>query len=149
MVSSEQMLVRVWDEHADPFSQAVKTTMSRLRAKLGRSAAIQTVARSGYRIAECPQYLPTTDPAPALPAGHRPRTPDPVVRRCLPRVRRRPVSGHLCAGRAVTAVGQVGSGVGDARQRGIGRSDVKAQLVEQQRSTDLHQLLVGCGSPSR
>jgi DNA-binding response OmpR family regulator len=35
VVSSEQLLERVWDEHADPFSQAVKTTMSRLRAKLG------------------------------------------------------------------------------------------------------------------
>jgi DNA-binding response OmpR family regulator len=50
VVSSEQLLVRVWDEHADPFSQAVKTTMSRLRAKLGDPPAIDTVAKSGYRI---------------------------------------------------------------------------------------------------
>jgi DNA-binding response OmpR family regulator len=49
-VSSEQLLERVWDEAADPFSQAVKTTMSRLRAKLGDPPIIETVAKSGYRI---------------------------------------------------------------------------------------------------
>jgi DNA-binding response OmpR family regulator len=50
VVSSEQLLERVWDEAADPFSQAVKTTISRLRAKLGDPPVIETVARSGYRI---------------------------------------------------------------------------------------------------
>jgi DNA-binding response OmpR family regulator len=50
VVSAEQLLERVWDEEADPFSQAVKTTMSRLRAKLGDPPVIETVTRSGYRI---------------------------------------------------------------------------------------------------
>ena len=50
VVSSEQLLERVWDEAADPFSQAVKTTISRLRAKLGNPPIIETVAKSGYRI---------------------------------------------------------------------------------------------------
>jgi DNA-binding response OmpR family regulator len=50
VVSSEQLLGRVWDEHADPFSQAVKTTMSRLRTKLGDPPVIETVTKSGYRI---------------------------------------------------------------------------------------------------
>lgn len=50
VVSSEQLLERVWDEHADPFSQAVKTTISRLRAKLGNPPVIETVAKSGYRM---------------------------------------------------------------------------------------------------
>jgi len=50
-VSAEELLERVWDENADPFTQAVKITISRLRAKLGEPAPIQTVARSGYRIA--------------------------------------------------------------------------------------------------
>jgi DNA-binding response OmpR family regulator len=50
VVSAEEILERVWDEMADPFSQAVRTTMSRLRAKLGDPPVIQTVARSGYRI---------------------------------------------------------------------------------------------------
>jgi DNA-binding response OmpR family regulator len=50
VVSSEQLLERVWDEVADPFSQAVKTTISRLRAKLGNPPIIETVPKSGYRI---------------------------------------------------------------------------------------------------
>ena len=50
VVSSEELLERAWDEEADPFSQAVKTTMSRLRAKLGDPPVIETVTRSGYRI---------------------------------------------------------------------------------------------------
>jgi DNA-binding response OmpR family regulator len=50
VVSSEQLLEQVWDEAADPFSQAVKTTVSRLRAKLGDPPIIETVAKSGYRI---------------------------------------------------------------------------------------------------
>jgi DNA-binding response OmpR family regulator len=50
VVSAEQILERAWDEAVDPFSQAVKTTMSRLRAKLGPPPIIETVAKSGYRI---------------------------------------------------------------------------------------------------
>jgi DNA-binding response OmpR family regulator len=50
VVSSEEILERVWDEAADPFSTAVKTTISRLRAKLGDPPVIETVAKSGYRI---------------------------------------------------------------------------------------------------
>jgi DNA-binding response OmpR family regulator len=49
-VSAEELLERVWDEAADPFTNAVKITISRLRAKLGAPAIIQTVAKSGYRI---------------------------------------------------------------------------------------------------
>jgi len=50
VVSAEELLERAWDEMADPFSQAVRTTMSRLRAKLGDPPVIQTVAKAGYRI---------------------------------------------------------------------------------------------------
>jgi DNA-binding response OmpR family regulator len=49
-VSAEECLARVWDENADPFTTAVKITMSRLRAKLGEPAIIENVAKSGYRI---------------------------------------------------------------------------------------------------
>ncbi|NUS88382.1 MAG: response regulator transcription factor [Streptomyces sp.] len=49
-VSAEELLERVWDEAADPFTSAVKITISRLRAKLGTPPVIETVARSGYRI---------------------------------------------------------------------------------------------------
>ena len=50
VVSPEELLARVWDEAADPFTGAVKVTISRLRAKLGEPRVIQTVARAGYRI---------------------------------------------------------------------------------------------------
>jgi DNA-binding response OmpR family regulator len=50
VISAEELLQRVWDEHANPFTQAVKTTISRLRAKLGDPAIIETVAKSGYRV---------------------------------------------------------------------------------------------------
>ena len=50
IVSAEELLVRVWDENADPFSSAVKITISRLRAKLGEPQLIETVPKSGYRI---------------------------------------------------------------------------------------------------
>jgi DNA-binding response OmpR family regulator len=49
-VSAEELLERVWDEATDPFTNAVKITVSRLRAKLGDPPVIETVARSGYRI---------------------------------------------------------------------------------------------------
>jgi DNA-binding response OmpR family regulator len=49
-ISAEELLARVWDEAADPFTGAVKITVSRLRAKLGEPPIIQTVAKSGYRI---------------------------------------------------------------------------------------------------
>lgn len=50
VVSAEEILERAWDEAADPFSQAVRTTISRLRAKLGDPPCIETVAKAGYRI---------------------------------------------------------------------------------------------------
>jgi DNA-binding response OmpR family regulator len=50
VVSAEELLQRVWDEHADPFSSAVKTTMSRLRVELGYPPLIETVREAGYRI---------------------------------------------------------------------------------------------------
>jgi len=40
----------VWDENADPFSATVKTTISRLRSKLGDPPIIETVREGGYRI---------------------------------------------------------------------------------------------------
>lgn len=50
VVPAEELLERVWDEAADPFSQAVRTTMSRLRAKLGDPPIIETVPKAGYRV---------------------------------------------------------------------------------------------------
>jgi len=50
VVSAEELLERVWDEMADPFSTAVKVTISRLRRKLGDPPVIDTIAQAGYRI---------------------------------------------------------------------------------------------------
>ena len=50
VVSAEELLARVWDEAADPFTSTVKTTMGRLRAKLGDPPVIETVREAGYRI---------------------------------------------------------------------------------------------------
>lgn len=50
VVSAEELLSRVWDEAADPFTTAVKTTIRRLRGKLGEPPAIETVREAGYRI---------------------------------------------------------------------------------------------------
>jgi DNA-binding response OmpR family regulator len=52
VVSAEELLDRVWDEAADPFTTAVKTTIRRLRAKLGEPPVITTVREGGYRIGE-------------------------------------------------------------------------------------------------
>jgi DNA-binding response OmpR family regulator len=49
-VSAEELLQRVWDEATDPFTTTVKTTIRRLRAKLGDPPVIETVRESGYRI---------------------------------------------------------------------------------------------------
>lgn len=50
VISPEQLLERAWDEAADPFSNVVKVTVSRLRRKLGEPPIIQTVPGAGYRI---------------------------------------------------------------------------------------------------
>jgi DNA-binding response OmpR family regulator len=52
LVSTEELLERVWDEAADPFTTAVKTTIRRLRTKLGDPPVIHTVREGGYRIGE-------------------------------------------------------------------------------------------------
>jgi DNA-binding response OmpR family regulator len=50
LVSAEELLERVWDEAADPFTTAVKTTIRRLRVKLGDPPVIHTVREGGYRV---------------------------------------------------------------------------------------------------
>lgn len=50
VVSSEQLLARVWDENADPFSNVVRTTVMNLRRKLGPPPVVDTVVGSGYQV---------------------------------------------------------------------------------------------------
>jgi len=50
IVSAEELLELAWDENADPFTNVVRVTMSRLRAKLGDPPLIKTVAGIGYQL---------------------------------------------------------------------------------------------------
>ena len=50
VVSTEELLERVWDENADPFTRTVTVTLGRLRRKLGPPDPIETVAGAGYRM---------------------------------------------------------------------------------------------------
>jgi DNA-binding response OmpR family regulator len=50
VISAEELLTKVWDEAADPFTTTVKTTIGRLRSKLGDPPIIETVREGGYRI---------------------------------------------------------------------------------------------------
>ncbi len=55
VVSAEELLERAWDENADPFTNAVRITVSALRKRLGEPWVIATVPGVGYRIdAEAP-----------------------------------------------------------------------------------------------
>ncbi len=54
VISAEQLLEHVWDEHADPFTNTVRVTLSNLRRKLtvaGAGELIDTVVGAGYRLA--------------------------------------------------------------------------------------------------
>jgi DNA-binding response OmpR family regulator len=52
VVSAEELLERAWDEAADPFTTAVKTTIRRLRGKLGDPPVVRTVREGGYQIGD-------------------------------------------------------------------------------------------------
>jgi DNA-binding response OmpR family regulator len=50
VVSSQDLLERVWDENTDPFSNVVRVTIMTLRRKLGEPPLLETVAGAGYRL---------------------------------------------------------------------------------------------------
>ena len=52
VVSSEELLERVWDEFADPFTTTVRVTVMTLRKKLGEPRVVHTVVGRGYRLAD-------------------------------------------------------------------------------------------------
>ncbi|MGW7247899.1 response regulator transcription factor [Streptomyces decoyicus] len=55
VVSAETLLERAWDENADPFTNAVRITISTLRKRLGEPSPIHTVPGVGYRLDEASQ----------------------------------------------------------------------------------------------
>lgn len=52
VVSAEELLERVWDEAADPFTNAIRITVMTLRRKLGDPPLIETVIGVGYRLCD-------------------------------------------------------------------------------------------------
>ncbi len=50
VVSAEELHERVWDIHADPFSNTLRVTLTNLRRKLGEPPLIGTVIGVGYRL---------------------------------------------------------------------------------------------------
>ena len=50
VVSAEQLLERVWDDGIDPFTNAVRVTIMKLRRKLGDPPLIETLPGEGYRL---------------------------------------------------------------------------------------------------
>jgi DNA-binding response OmpR family regulator len=52
VVSSEELLERVWDANTDPFTTTVRVTVMTLRRKLGDPPLIETVVGAGYRVPE-------------------------------------------------------------------------------------------------
>lgn len=50
VVSAEQLLEKVWDENADPFTNAIRIVILKLRRKLGEPAVVRTVPGVGYQI---------------------------------------------------------------------------------------------------
>jgi DNA-binding response OmpR family regulator len=49
-LTAEELLVKVWDENADPFTRTVYVTIARLKRKLGNPPVIRTTPGIGYRI---------------------------------------------------------------------------------------------------
>ncbi len=62
VVSAEELLERAWDENADPFTNAVRITVSALRKRLGEPWVIATVPGVGYRIEDPAESVDTEDP---------------------------------------------------------------------------------------
>jgi two-component system, OmpR family, response regulator VanR len=50
VVSAEELLAQGWDANADPFTNAVRITISGLRKRLGEPSIIATLPGAGYRI---------------------------------------------------------------------------------------------------
>ncbi|MFD8645773.1 response regulator transcription factor [Streptomyces zaomyceticus] len=51
VVSGEDLIEQVWEENTSYRTNAVRVTLSKLRAKLGEPPVVETVPGSGYRIA--------------------------------------------------------------------------------------------------
>ena len=73
VVSAEELLKQAWDENADPFTNAVRITVSALRKRLGEPWIIATVAGVGYRIDTQPDPGPKEETVDRAPGPEMPR----------------------------------------------------------------------------
>jgi two-component system response regulator VanR len=71
VVSAEELLERAWDRNADPFTNAVRITVSALRKRLGEPWLIATVPGVGYRIDTGPDTGPDAGPDARDAGGER------------------------------------------------------------------------------
>ena len=100
VVSAEELLERAWDENADPFTNAVRITVSALRKRLGEPGIIATVAGVGYRIDAQPERPAVREESRgASPGSECSRQAHPQLRR-LPDGRRRRDARRRVGGRA-------------------------------------------------
>ncbi|KUN63508.1 two-component system response regulator [Streptomyces griseorubiginosus] len=74
VVSAEELLERAWDENADPFTNAVRITVSALRKRLGEPWIIATVPGVGYRIDPQPGVGSSDDPQSGVGSGNEPQS---------------------------------------------------------------------------
>ncbi len=71
VISAEELLEKAWDENANPFTSAVRITVSALRKRLGKPWLIATVPGLGYRIDATPDATPDAHPDAPNGAGSR------------------------------------------------------------------------------
>ena len=95
VVSAEELLERAWDENADPFTNAVRITVSALRKRLGEPWLIATVPGVGYRIDTGPAPACGTGTVDRAPGRERPPQAHAQLRR-LPHARRAPCCSRSC-----------------------------------------------------
>lgn len=72
VVSGDDLIEEVWEEHTSYRTNAVQVTLSTLRAKLGDPPVIETVPGTGYRLRDRPGPAQGAAPAPTPGPDHRP-----------------------------------------------------------------------------
>ncbi|WP_030802800.1 response regulator transcription factor [Streptomyces sp. NRRL S-337] len=72
VVSGDDLIEEVWEEHTSYRTNAVQVTLSTLRAKLGDPPVIETVPGAGYRLRDRPGPAQRAAPAPTPGSDHRP-----------------------------------------------------------------------------
>ena len=106
VVSAEQLLARAWDENADPFTNAVRITVSGLRKRLGEPWIIATVVGTGYRIDTQPDAGDESSRAWIEPLAERSPQAHAELRR-VPHARRHPDARRRLARRPAAATVRV------------------------------------------